>query len=84
VITQFRKLPEKHAIALLAESGAIGPPNAIRLSMTGDLVERMCGHRTRLAQDFSANCVEENQALACYLDESRALDRVRTHSKTAA
>jgi ATP-binding cassette subfamily B protein len=47
-----------------------------RLAMTDDLVERMVGHRTRLAQEAKAHWHEgEDRALAQYLETSRDLDR---------
>jgi ATP-binding cassette subfamily B protein len=46
-----------------------------RLAMTGDLVEKMAGHRTRLAQEPRAGWNEgEDQALERYLAHSRRLD----------
>src|SRR5262249_6635548 len=46
-----------------------------RLALTGDLVERMIGHRTRLAQEARAHWHDgEDQALERYLDVSRRLD----------
>jgi ATP-binding cassette subfamily B protein len=43
--------------------------------MTGDLVERMVGHRTRLAQEERERWNEgEDQELAGYLESSRMLD----------
>ncbi|HET6279305.1 MAG TPA: ABC transporter ATP-binding protein [Candidatus Polarisedimenticolia bacterium] len=48
-----------------------------RLDMTHDLVERMGGHRTRLAQEPQDSWHEgEDQALDAYLRASRGLDRV--------
>lgn len=48
----------------------------IRLLMTNDMVERMVGHRTRLAQESPAHWHDgEDQLLARYIDESRKLDR---------
>jgi ATP-binding cassette subfamily B protein len=47
-----------------------------RLEMTNDLVERMLGHRTRLAQEARARWNEgEDQALERYLRASEDLDR---------
>jgi ATP-binding cassette subfamily B protein len=47
-----------------------------RLAMTDDLVERMAGHRTRLAQEAPGRRHEgEDRGLARYLDASRDLDR---------
>jgi ATP-binding cassette subfamily B protein len=49
---------------------------ASRLTMTHDLVERMTGHRTRLAQEpRSAWHDGEDEALETYLGLSRAADR---------
>jgi ATP-binding cassette subfamily B protein len=48
-----------------------------RLRMTHDLVERMEGHRTRLAQESLDDWhKEEDRALAGYAGESERLDRV--------
>ena len=50
--------------------------NAARLAMTHDLVERMVGHRTRLAQQAPDRWhVGEAEALADYLRTSHRLDR---------
>jgi ATP-binding cassette subfamily B protein len=47
-----------------------------RLELTHDLVERMIGHRTRLAQEARAHRNDgEDQALERYLGASRSLDR---------
>jgi ATP-binding cassette subfamily B protein len=47
-----------------------------RLRMTHDLVERMIGHRTRLAQEPPASAhEEEDQAVARYLPLSEDMDR---------
>jgi ATP-binding cassette subfamily B protein len=47
-----------------------------RLELTNDLVERMVGHRTRLAQEARAQWNDgEDQALERYLGVSRDLDR---------
>jgi ATP-binding cassette, subfamily B, bacterial len=47
-----------------------------RLAMTDDLVERMAGHRTRLAQQDRGHWHEgEDQALVRYLETSQHLDR---------
>jgi ABC-type multidrug transport system fused ATPase/permease subunit len=47
-----------------------------RLTMTGDLVERMNGHRTRLAQEDPRNWHSgEDQSLAHYVERSAILDR---------
>jgi ATP-binding cassette subfamily B protein len=49
---------------------------AARLTMTHALVERMVGHRTRLAQESPSSChVGEDQELAAYLALSHRLDR---------
>lgn len=49
---------------------------AARLTMTHALVERMVGHRTRLAQECLGNWhVGEDQELATYVASSRRLDR---------
>ncbi len=48
-----------------------------RLAMTHGLVEKMAGHRTRLAQGDPTRWHEnEDEALVGYLEQSRALDRV--------
>jgi ATP-binding cassette, subfamily B, bacterial len=47
----------------------------MRLDMTHTLVERMVGHRTRLAQERAHAQGEDDQALRDYLDASKALDR---------
>jgi ATP-binding cassette subfamily B protein len=47
-----------------------------RLGLTHDLIERMVGHRTRLAQEKPAQWHEgEDAALRSYLDASRSADR---------
>jgi ATP-binding cassette subfamily B protein len=47
-----------------------------RIKMTDDLVERMVGHRTRLAQEPPALWHnDEDRSLADYIDRSTALDR---------
>ena len=47
-----------------------------RLSMTHDLIERLVGHRTRLAQEAPDEWHRgEDEALARYLEDSRAMDR---------
>ena len=49
---------------------------AERLALTNDLVERMIGHRTRLAQEARAYWNDgEDQALEHYLEASHGLDR---------
>jgi ABC-type multidrug transport system fused ATPase/permease subunit len=49
---------------------------AARLGLTHDLVERMVGHRTRLAQEDPAHWHDgEDQALARYLEVARVMDR---------
>ena len=51
----------------------------IRLDMTNDLVERMVGHRTRLAQQARERWHDgEDQALAEYINSSRLLDSSTT------
>jgi ATP-binding cassette subfamily B protein len=48
---------------------------AARLSMTHDLIERMVGHRTRLAQEPAAKWHEgEDQELSRYVETSMTLD----------
>jgi len=48
---------------------------AARLDLTHDLVERMVGHRTRLAQEAPAHWHDgEDQALARYLELARVMD----------
>ena len=50
-----------------------------RVKMTDDLVERMVGHRTRVAQEPPALWHnEEDRALSEYVDRSTALDRTST------
>ncbi len=50
-----------------------------RLELTNDLVERMSGHRTRLAQEPREQYHEdEDRALARYFADSEALDRSHT------
>jgi ATP-binding cassette subfamily B protein len=52
---------------------------AARLDLTHDLVERMIGHRTRLAQEAPAHWHDgEDQTLARYLELSRQMDRTAT------
>jgi ATP-binding cassette, subfamily B, bacterial len=47
-----------------------------RLTLTHDLVERLVGHRTRLAQEVRERWHDgEDQALARYLERSAAMDR---------
>ena len=49
---------------------------AARLGLTHDLVERMVGHRTRLAQEAPAHWHDgEDQALAHYVELARGMDR---------
>jgi ATP-binding cassette subfamily B protein len=56
--------------------GALQRWSAQRLDMTHHLVERMVGHRTRLAQEQPERRVaEEDQELQTYLGRSQALDR---------
>ena len=48
-----------------------------RTAMTHDLVERMVGHRTRLAQEARARWHDgEDRAVESYLAKSQAMDRV--------
>jgi ATP-binding cassette subfamily B protein len=48
----------------------------LRLDLTHGLVERMVGHRTRLAQERTwRRDAQEDQALQDYLDASKAMDR---------
>jgi ATP-binding cassette subfamily B protein len=50
-----------------------------RVRMTDDLVERMVGHRTRLAQEPPETWHEdEDRALSAYVDRSRYLDSMST------
>jgi ATP-binding cassette subfamily B protein len=50
-----------------------------RVKMTNDLVERMVGHRTRIAQESPDSWHdEEDRALADYLDKSARLDFTST------
>jgi ATP-binding cassette subfamily B protein len=50
--------------------------SASRLAMTNDLVERVAGHRTRLAQESPARWhAEEDRSLDDYIGRSSALDR---------
>jgi ATP-binding cassette subfamily B protein len=56
-----------------------------RLELTHDLVERMVGHRTRLAQEARAHWNDgDDQALERYLGVSRDLDRAGVVSGTRA
>lgn len=49
---------------------------ATRLEMTNDLIERMVGHRTRLAQESAERWHEgEDQAVEGYLAQSALMDR---------
>lgn len=49
----------------------------VRLSMTNDMVERMVGHRTRLAQEWPDHWHDgEDQLLARYINVSRSIDSV--------
>jgi ATP-binding cassette subfamily B protein len=49
---------------------------AARLGLTHELVERMVGHRTRLAQEAPTHWHDgEDQALARYLELARGMDR---------
>lgn len=48
-----------------------------RTAMTHDLVERMVGHRTRLAQEARERWHDgEDRAVECYLAKSQAMDRI--------
>jgi ATP-binding cassette subfamily B protein len=50
---------------------------SLRLGMTGDLIEAMTGHRTRLAQQPPDDWHDsEDQAAARYLSVSREMDRI--------
>ncbi len=52
---------------------------AARLGMTHEMVEKMVGHRTRLAQEpASGRHTTEDEALGRYLDLSRAIDHRAT------
>ena len=66
-------------LAILLAGGYLrrrGEWTATRVDMTHDLVERIVGHRTRLAQERSDRWhEEEDQALAGYLARSRSMDR---------
>jgi ATP-binding cassette subfamily B protein len=65
-------------LAILLAGGYLrrrGEWTANRVEMTHDLVERVVGHRTRLAQERSDRWhEEEDQALARYLARSRSMD----------
>ena len=55
----------------------------MRLDATDDLVEKMVGHQTRLAQELPEHAhLGEDTALAGYLEASRRMDR--TVALTAA
>jgi ATP-binding cassette subfamily B protein len=57
---------------------------AARLDMTHDLVERMVGHRTRLAQERPENWhAGEDEALERYLQSSRSVDRAAARLQAA-
>jgi len=48
----------------------------VRLSMTNDMVERMSGHRTRLAQELRHHWHDgEDHLLTHYIDQSKTVDR---------
>ncbi len=48
-----------------------------RLELTNDLIERMVGHRTRLAQERREQWHEgEDRAVEHYLEQSKAMDRM--------
>ncbi len=56
-----------------------------RLNMTNGLIERMVGHRTRIAQEAREHWHEgEDQELDHYLSESRSMDRVATVQSVVA
>jgi ATP-binding cassette subfamily B protein len=56
-----------------------------RLTMTNDLIERMIGHRTRLAQQSPASWHDgEDQMCERYLEQSTAMDRAATLQASAA
>jgi ATP-binding cassette subfamily B protein len=83
-----------HALLLAAWTGALGALiwrnqrlravwTEARLAMTDDLVERMSGHRTRLAQEHPSRWhAGEDQSLAAYIERSTALDRSVAHVHT--
>jgi ATP-binding cassette subfamily B protein len=78
-----------HAVLLVAWAGlcvALGARYALRrarwtdtrLELTNDLVERMVGHRTRLAQESPERWHDgEDRAQERYLEQSRQLDRAQ-------
>jgi ATP-binding cassette subfamily B protein len=56
-----------------------------RATMTNDLVERMVGHRTRLAQEGRERWHEgEDRAVESYLTQSQAMDRASALQSAAA
>ena len=56
-----------------------------RLSMTHDLIEKMVGHRTRLAQEARERWqADESQALTGYQSLSQEMDQATTHWLTLA
>jgi ABC-type multidrug transport system fused ATPase/permease subunit len=76
-----------HALLLVTWIGALvalawrnqqfrGAWTEARFTMTEDLVERMSGHRTRLAQEHPRHWhAGEDQSLAAYVESSALLDR---------
>jgi ATP-binding cassette subfamily B protein len=57
----------------------------VRMRMTRDLVERMLGHRTRLAQEPRDRWHEaEDEQLAQYAEQSASLDRTMTWLQSAS
>ena len=55
------------------------PWTEMRLTMTNDLIERMVGHRTRLAQEARESWHEgEDQMAERYIESSGAMDRAAT------
>lgn len=56
-----------------------------RLEMTNDLIERMVGHRTRLAQEAPERWHDgEDQAVEGYLSQSATMDRAATMQSIVA
>ncbi len=56
-----------------------------RLDMTNDLIERMVGHRTRLAQEAPARWHDgEDQAVEHYLSQSATMDRAAVMQSAVA
>lgn len=57
----------------------------VRLEMTSDLVERMVGHRTRIAQEARDDWhTNEDRALDAYVEQSFAMDRTAVWQALAA